>query len=32
MSEHIYGEGDSGVKIANILAETELTFHKKIMY
>jgi len=32
MSENIYGEGDSGVKIANILAETELTFHKKIMY
>lgn len=30
--ENIYGAGDSGEKIANVLAETELTFHKTILY
>lgn len=28
----IYGEGNSGEKIASILAETELSFHKTITY
>ena len=28
----IYGAGDSGEKIAIVLAETELTFHKTIVY
>ena len=30
--ENIYGAGDSGEKIATVLAETELTFHKTIVY
>ena len=30
--EDIYGAGDSGKKIATVLAETELTFHKTIVY
>lgn len=32
VKETIYGNGNSGVKIANILAEVELTFHKTIVY
>ncbi|SNR75943.1 UDP-N-acetyl-D-glucosamine 2-epimerase, UDP-hydrolysing [Lutibacter agarilyticus] len=32
VSENIYGDGASGQRIANILAETELTFHKTIVY
>ena len=32
VSENIYGDGQSGEKIASILAETELTFHKTIVY
>jgi UDP-hydrolysing UDP-N-acetyl-D-glucosamine 2-epimerase len=32
VSENIYGDGVSGQRIANILAETEFTFHKTIMY
>ena len=32
VSENIYGDGESGQRIANILAETEFTFHKTIMY
>lgn len=32
LSENIYGNGDSGEKIAKILAATELSFHKTIMY
>lgn len=31
-SENIYGDGDSGKKIANILAEVPLKFHKTITY
>ncbi|RLD25694.1 MAG: UDP-N-acetylglucosamine 2-epimerase (hydrolyzing) [Bacteroidetes bacterium] len=31
-SNSIYGDGDSGEKIANILAEVELRFHKTITY
>ena len=31
-SENIYGDGASGQRIANILAETTLTFHKTIVY
>jgi UDP-hydrolysing UDP-N-acetyl-D-glucosamine 2-epimerase len=30
--ENIYGAGESGKKIAPVLAETELTFHKTIVY
>lgn len=30
--ENIYGNGNSGNKIAEILASTDLTFHKTIMY
>ncbi|KAB8151851.1 UDP-N-acetylglucosamine 2-epimerase (hydrolyzing) [Kordia sp. TARA_039_SRF] len=32
LSEHIYGEGNSGRKIAEALATTELIAHKTIMY
>lgn len=32
ISENIYGNGDSGEKIAQILATTQLSFHKTIMY
>ena len=32
LSENIYGDGASGQKIADILADTTLTFHKTIMY
>jgi UDP-hydrolysing UDP-N-acetyl-D-glucosamine 2-epimerase len=32
VSENIYGDGLSGIRIANILADTELTFHKTITY
>jgi UDP-hydrolysing UDP-N-acetyl-D-glucosamine 2-epimerase len=32
VSENIYGDGASGQRIANILAETEFTFHKTIVY
>ncbi|MEN8884634.1 MAG: UDP-N-acetylglucosamine 2-epimerase [Flavobacteriaceae bacterium] len=32
VSENIYGDGASGQKIADILAGTELPFHKTIMY
>lgn len=32
LSENIYGDGKSGNRIANILAETNLTFHKTIVY
>lgn len=32
LGNNIYGEGDSGNKIANILAEVELRFHKTITY
>ena len=32
VSENIYGDGASGQKIADILADTELPFHKTIMY
>ncbi|MDO3695126.1 UDP-N-acetylglucosamine 2-epimerase [Wenyingzhuangia sp. chi5] len=32
VSENIYGDGKSGQRIANILAETTLTFHKTIVY
>ncbi len=28
----LYGDGKSGERIANILAETELTYHKTITY
>lgn len=31
-SEHIYGDGESGKRIANILAEVTLRFHKTITY
>ncbi|NIJ45433.1 UDP-hydrolysing UDP-N-acetyl-D-glucosamine 2-epimerase [Wenyingzhuangia heitensis] len=31
-SENIYGDGQSGDRIADILANTELSFHKTIMY
>ncbi len=31
-SEHIYGFGESGAKIANVLADIPLTFHKTISY
>ncbi|QTE23047.1 UDP-N-acetylglucosamine 2-epimerase [Polaribacter cellanae] len=31
-SENIYGDGKSGDRIADILANTELSFHKTIMY
>lgn len=30
--EFIYGNGESGTKIANVLAEVPLTFHKTIVY
>jgi len=30
--ETIYGDGDAGVRIAEILADVELTFHKTIVY
>lgn len=30
--EHIYGDGKSGQKIADVLAQIELNFHKTIMY
>lgn len=32
VSENIYGDGKSGQRIADILAETPLTFHKTIVY
>jgi UDP-hydrolysing UDP-N-acetyl-D-glucosamine 2-epimerase len=32
VSENIYGAGDSGQKIADVLAKRELTFHKTIVY
>ncbi|WP_159947784.1 UDP-N-acetylglucosamine 2-epimerase [Polaribacter septentrionalilitoris] len=32
VSENIYGDGASGQKIANILADIKLPFHKTIMY
>ena len=32
VSENIYGDGQSGDRIATILANTELSFHKTIMY
>jgi UDP-hydrolysing UDP-N-acetyl-D-glucosamine 2-epimerase len=32
VSENIYGDGESGKKIANTLANTSFTFHKTIMY
>lgn len=32
VSENIYGDGRSGERIANIIADTNLTFHKTIMY
>jgi len=32
VSENIYGDGASGQKIAHILADTTLPFHKTIMY
>ncbi|MGY5354051.1 UDP-N-acetylglucosamine 2-epimerase [Wenyingzhuangia sp. IMCC45467] len=32
VSENIYGDGASGQRIADILAETSLTFHKTIVY
>lgn len=32
ISENIYGDGRSGERIANILAEITLTFHKTIVY
>ncbi|ANW96304.1 UDP-N-acetyl glucosamine 2-epimerase [Wenyingzhuangia fucanilytica] len=32
VSENIYGDGASGQRIADILAETKLTFHKTIVY
>lgn len=32
VSENIYGDGESGQKIADILAETSLQFHKTITY
>ena len=31
-SEHIYGDGYAGKKIANILAKIDLIFHKTIVY
>ncbi|NQY05950.1 MAG: UDP-N-acetylglucosamine 2-epimerase (hydrolyzing) [Flavobacteriaceae bacterium] len=31
-SEHIYGDGNSGEKIAAVLAKVELSFHKTIAY
>ena len=31
-SEHIYGDGNSGEKIADVLAKVELKFHKTISY
>lgn len=31
-SEHIYGDGESGTRIANILADVTLRFHKTITY
>lgn len=32
VSSTIYGDGNSGKRIANVIANTELTFHKTIMY
>ena len=32
VSENIYGAGNSGQKIADVLAQMELVFHKKIAY
>jgi len=32
VSENMYGDGKSGQRIADILAETTLTFHKTIIY
>lgn len=32
ISSTIYGDGDSGKRIADIIADTHLTFHKTIMY
>ncbi|WP_139958081.1 UDP-N-acetylglucosamine 2-epimerase [Flavicella sediminum] len=32
VSENMYGDGKSGQRIANILADTEFTFHKTIVY
>lgn len=32
VSENIYGDGKSGERIANILADTKLSFHKTINY
>ena len=32
VSENIYGDGKSGQRIADILSETPLTFHKTIVY
>ncbi len=32
LSEHIYGDGNSGQKIAEVLASTKLIAHKTIMY
>lgn len=31
-SDNIYGDGDAGVKIAKLLAEVQLTFHKRLSY
>ena len=31
-SEHIYGDGNSGVRIAEVIASADLTFHKTISY
>ena len=32
VSSEVYGEGDAGRKIANLLADLELKFHKTICY